>query len=312
MALCPSISTRPPILRRIPVIASTSSRWPLPSTPATPKISPARTSTEKPLTVRTPRSSSTSRPRTLSTTSPGAASPLSTWKTTSRPTIRLASDCWVAVCGSAVPATRPLRSTVMRSATASTSRSLWVMNTIDLPWSTRLRTTPKNSSTSPGVSTAVGSSRIRMSASRNSAFTSSTRCCSPTERSPTFASGSTIEPVLLLELTDAAPGFGDVEQSVLGELVAEDHVLGNGEHRDQLEVLVHHADARGRSHRSRLTAALARREPRSPPGRAGTDRRRRSSACSCRLRSRRAGNGSRPGGASDRHPRWRSRRERSW
>ena len=33
-----------------------------------------------------------------------------------------------------------------------------------------------------------------MSASRNSALTNSTRCCSPTERSPTVASGSTASP----------------------------------------------------------------------------------------------------------------------
>ena len=67
----------------------------------------------------------------------------------------------------------------MRSATASTSRSLWVMNTIDLPLSTRVRTTSKKSSTSPGVSTAVGSSRMRISASRSSALMSSTRCWTP-------------------------------------------------------------------------------------------------------------------------------------
>ena len=48
----------------------------------------------------------------------------STRNTTSRPTMRLASDCCVAVAGSAVPATRPLRSTVIWSATASTSRQL--------------------------------------------------------------------------------------------------------------------------------------------------------------------------------------------
>ena len=59
---------------------------------------------------------------------------------------------------------------------------------------------------------------------------------------PDFGVGIDDQPVLLLERSDTAPGFGDVEQSVLGELVAEDHVLGNGEHRDQLEVLVHHAD----------------------------------------------------------------------
>ena len=42
-----------------------------------------------------------------------------------------------------------------------------------------------------GVSTAVGSSSTRISAPRTSAFRISTRCCRPTDNSPTIASGST-------------------------------------------------------------------------------------------------------------------------
>ena len=154
------------------------------------------------------------------------------------------------------------------------------MKTIDLPWSTRLRTTPKNSSTSPGVSTAVGSSRMRMSASRNSALSSSTRCCSPTERSSTMASGSTREPVLLAELADAAAGGVEVEHRPAAQLVAEHDVLGDREHRDQLEVLVHHADAarRSRRHELRELDGLAV-ERGSRRRRAGRARRSRSSAC---------------------------------
>jgi hypothetical protein len=68
------------------------------------------------------------------------------------------------------------------------------MKMIDLPCSTSVRTMAKKSSTSPGVSTAVGSSRMRISASRYRALMSSTRCCSPTDRSPTTASGSMASP----------------------------------------------------------------------------------------------------------------------
>jgi hypothetical protein len=50
---------RPAFERRRPVIASMSSDWPLPSTPAIPTISPARTSNEMPRTASSPRSSST-------------------------------------------------------------------------------------------------------------------------------------------------------------------------------------------------------------------------------------------------------------
>ena len=51
---------------------------------------------------------------------------------TARPTIIEASSALVAV-GGASPTTFPRRMTVMRSATSRTSRSLWVMNTMDVP-----------------------------------------------------------------------------------------------------------------------------------------------------------------------------------
>ena len=203
----------------------------------------------------------------------------------------------MASLGSASPTTLPPRSTVMRSATASTSRSLWVMKMIDLPWSMRLRTTAKKSSTSPGVSTAVGSSRIRMSASRKSALTSSTRCCSPTERSSTMASGSMCEAVARRQLADARAGAVEVEQRALAHLVAEDDVLDHREHGDELEVLVHHADPVGDGVAPSCRTAPARPAGGSGRRRAGRARTRCSSACSCRRRSRRAGSGPHPRGA---------------
>ena len=132
----------------------------------------------------------------------------------------------------------------MWSATASTSRSLCVMKMIDLPFSTRVRTTPKNSSTSPGVRTAVGSSRMRMSASRYSALISSTRCCSPTDSVSTTSIGVDLEPVLRAQLADAGAGPVEVEHRAASRLVAQHDVLHDGEHRDELEVLVHHPDPR--------------------------------------------------------------------
>ena len=56
---------------RRPVIASMSSVWPLPSTPAIATISPARTANETPRTFSSPRSSKTCRSLTSSATSPG-------------------------------------------------------------------------------------------------------------------------------------------------------------------------------------------------------------------------------------------------
>ena len=57
MIVSPASDSRPPVVFRSPVIASTSSSWPLPATPAMPKISPARTSKLTPWTTSRPRSS---------------------------------------------------------------------------------------------------------------------------------------------------------------------------------------------------------------------------------------------------------------
>ena len=76
---------------RSPVIASTSSDWPLPSTPAMPTISPARTWSESPRTAGSPRSSidleALDLEQRLARRSPPS---FSTRKRTSRPTISLA------------------------------------------------------------------------------------------------------------------------------------------------------------------------------------------------------------------------------
>ena len=54
----------------------------------------------------------------------------------------------------------------MRSAISSTSLSLCVMKMTDMPSFVRERRMPNSSRVSCGVNTAVGSSRIRMSAPR--------------------------------------------------------------------------------------------------------------------------------------------------
>ncbi len=54
--------------------------------------------------------------------------------------------------------------------------------------------------------------------------------------------GVDVEAVALGDLDDACSCGGHVEEGAVGDLVAEHHVLGHREHRDQLEVLVHHPD----------------------------------------------------------------------
>ena len=116
----------------MPVSASASSRCPLPATPATPTISPPRTCQRDAVQRGQPavtlgvqvvglqhdiaeRRACRSRRRPVST---------------SRPTISAARPSGVALAVATVATTRPPRSTVMRSETASTSCSLCEMKTI--------------------------------------------------------------------------------------------------------------------------------------------------------------------------------------
>ena len=182
-----------PVEGRRPISASHSSVWPFPWTPATPRISPARTSNDTSRTECSPRSPCTFRSWTSSTTSPGRAASLLTRSWTDRPTISAASSAPLVVGGRS-PTTFPRRMTVMLSAIAWTSLSLCEMKMIDRPPARSSRMIRNRSSVSPGVSTAVGSSRTSTLASRSSALMISTRCCTPTGRSSTRASGSTCRP----------------------------------------------------------------------------------------------------------------------
>src|SRR5689334_12778265 len=219
VTLLPSIVMSPESTARKPTMASTSSVWPLPWTPARATISPARSSRLTPRTAMCSRSSRTWRSLIASTTSLGTAGPFATVSSTSRPTMRLASVSRVASFGSTVPATRPRRRTVILSATSSTSASLWVMKTIVVPSLARPRMIPNSSSVSNGVSTADGEvldRRVRID----------------------------VQPVLLRELHDPGAGRLPVEgaQRTGDALGAERDGLDDVEHGDQLEVLVDHAD----------------------------------------------------------------------
>ena len=176
-----------------PRSASVSSVCPLPCTPATARISPPRTSKLTSLTTSWPIGSMTLRFSTTSARSLRCGGFLWTVSSTARPTIIDASSAFEA-CGEASPTTLPSRMTVIWSATSRTSRSLWVMKTIDAPAALSCRMISMSSSVSCGVSTAVGSSKTSTFASRDSALMISTRCCTPTGRSSTSASGSTWKP----------------------------------------------------------------------------------------------------------------------
>ena len=175
-------------------MASASSFWPLPSMPARPTISPARISKLKPFTCSIPRSSLTWRSLIERTTSPGVAGFFSTCRLTFLPTISVASSVSDVLETSTVLMYLPRRIMVHSSAEDIISLSLWVITMMVLPLLTRSCMIWISFSISCGVRTAVGSSRIRISAPRYRAFKISTRCCIPTEISSILASGSTSKP----------------------------------------------------------------------------------------------------------------------
>ena len=152
--------------RRRPVRTSMSSVWPLPSMPAMPRISPLRRERHTSRRRGTPRSVR-ERPRTEKFSSPTCSARRVTESSTSRPTIICASSFMVVpATGTPLSIILPWRSTDTRSAISMVSLSLWVMIMMLLPAALSCRMTRKRSSTSWGVSTAVGSSRISRSAPR--------------------------------------------------------------------------------------------------------------------------------------------------
>ncbi len=149
LTACPCTVTCPLVHLRRPVMTSASSGWPLPATPARPKISPARTWRETSRSAGSPLSLWADTLLTDRTTSPASWSSFSTRNSTLRPTMSRAKSAGVVSDGCNPEAvTCPFRSTVMRSAISMTSPSLWEIKTRDLPSSTMERRMLKRSSIS--------------------------------------------------------------------------------------------------------------------------------------------------------------------
>ena len=216
-----------------------------PSTPAMPTISPPRTVNDTP--VHAPRVLGRRRhagPSTSSTTSPGLDGCLVDPSTTSRPTIIRASPASSVSRGVGLPHHRPVAHHRRPGPRRHDLVELVRDDHDGKPSSTSERTTPKQL-----ADLLRGEHRGRLvedqeSRARYSALRISTRCCMPTERSATSASGSTLKPVALGELANALrPRGGEVDDAEPRGLVAEHDVLGHRQRLDQHEVLVHHADA---------------------------------------------------------------------
>ena len=149
-----------------PAMASRSSFWPQPEMPAMPKISPLQAVKLTSSSLTVPSGSRTVSPSTMIRGLGFTGSGRSMFSVTGRPTIILVISWALVMLVSISPTNWPWRRIATRSDSSSTSCILWVMMTMAFPSSRILRRTANSLSVSWGVSTAVGSSRIRMSAPR--------------------------------------------------------------------------------------------------------------------------------------------------
>ena len=240
----PSSVTVPSDGLRSPTIASTSSSWPLPATPAMPKISPARISKSTPaddLAAAVVADLQARRPS-------GGRRPDATRRgrrragRRARPSARRGPPRR-SPSAARWPTTLPRRMTVIRSAISRTSYSLWLMKTMLWPSSARRRRTAKISSVSWGVRTAVGSSRTRTRALPVEGLEDLDPLLPADRQLADLDVRVDLEPEPLAELDDPPARLLPVEEDRVGHrLLAEEDVLGDGQDRDQHEVLVDHVD----------------------------------------------------------------------
>ena len=214
-----------------------------------PSTSPARTVRSTPSTARIRRSSSTTRPATSSTGRPGRGRrPCPRSSLTLRPTISAASSSSAARPAAAVPTVRPRRITVIRSAMALTSPSLWVMKTIDLP-----AALSDAHDREQFLGLLRGEHRGRLVQDQQVDVAGERL----DDLDPLLDADRQVldhrvrvdrQAVPLGDLGDLAAGPPPVEEAgdAAADLLGAEHdVLGDGEDRHQHEVLVHHADAGG-------------------------------------------------------------------
>ena len=167
-------------------MTSHSSFWPLPAMPAMPRISPARIGIKGDIVQGgdCPRRSAHGEVHHLKPIfrpAPRAGRSISSIDGHGPPSISVSSS-WSGAAGiHCTDSYSPLRRIATRSEMESTSLSLWVMMMIGLPVLLHLAQSSEAAfRVSWGVSTAVGSSRIRMSAPRYSTLRISTVCFSET------------------------------------------------------------------------------------------------------------------------------------
>ena len=205
---CRRCGSRPRRRGSTPRTASSSSRWPLPETPATPTSSPGWTMKVTSWSRAWPSGrvhrDAVDHQRRLSVGG-GARSAGSGGGTL--PTIGSTSSSSVRLVGSTPDSTiLPPRSTVARSATARVSASLWVMRAMPRPSERSRSTTPSRASTSWGARALVGSSRMTTWASEQQDPEDLDQLALGDRQVPDDGVGVDRQAVALGALGDAGPG----------------------------------------------------------------------------------------------------------
>ena len=238
----PSSVTLPAVGGISPSRDLTSSVWPLPCTPAMPRISPASHVEATPSTT-VPAVVDHGEVVDHQHDSSGVAAALSTVSLTARPTISSASSVSLVASGVAVATTLPRRTTVIRSAMAITSLSLCVMKTMDVPLSRSVAHDADQL-----VDLLRGQHRGRLVENQDLGVVGE---CLDDLHALLDSHRDVLddrvgvdgEPVPFGHLMHQARRLVPVENAeTAGRLAAEHDVLGDGEHRHQHEVLVHHPD----------------------------------------------------------------------
>ena len=174
----------------IPIIASTTSFWPLPSTPAIPKISDLFTSNDMSVNIFLPSSSWDFKFSTFKIATSLVDVALGGGTGRLLPIIISANWILLTLLFKTVSIICPDLITDISSAISKTSSNLCEINNTVTPLSFRSFKFLNNSSTSWGTNTAVGSSKINIFAPLYKTLIISTLCFSPTLSSSTYWSRS--------------------------------------------------------------------------------------------------------------------------
>ena len=212
---------------------------PEPTSPARPRISPSRSVNEASWT-----SGARVRPRTWSTVASRGG-----LRSGNSASMRPPTMCPIRVstgvsAGSSVATVRPSFSTVTRSPSWRTSPSRCEIQMIPTPSAASRRTTLNSASTSTSSRTADGSSRMSsLTECDNARAIETTCCCGRPQRRHRRGRGDVLVPEPGEQRGRLAVHRRPVQQRTAVAFVAQEHVQGDRQMRDQVELLIDGGDA---------------------------------------------------------------------